>query len=82
MPSALVLPTYKSQDFYKLILQYCDVKRLSESRTKAYKTLARQLCRFELYQQAIVDSHFALNYDALTTDDLMLSVHLYPGRLS
>lgn len=70
MPSAPVAPAYESQDFYKLILQYCEVKRLSDSRTKTYKTLARQLRRFELYQQAIVNSHFVLNYDALTTDDL------------
>lgn len=70
MPSAPVSPTYESQDFFKLIIQYCEVKRLSKSRTKTYKTLARQLRRFELYQQAIVNSHFVLNYDALTTDDL------------
>lgn len=63
-------PGYESQDFYKLIMQYCSVKRLSDSRTKTYKTLARQLRRFELYQQATVNSHFVLNYDALTTDDL------------
>lgn len=70
MPSAPFVSTYESQDFYKLILQYCEVKRLSVSRTKAYKTLARQLRRFELYQQAVVNSHFVLNYDSLTTEDL------------
>lgn len=70
MPSTPITPSYESQDFYKLILQYCEVKRLSESRTKTYKTLARQLRRFELYQQAIVNPRFVLNYDALTTDNL------------
>ena len=71
MPSTLSTTiSYESQDFYKLILQYCEVKRLSDSRTKTYKTLARQLRRFELYQQSIVNSRFVLNYDVLTTDDL------------
>lgn len=70
LPSKPIGPVYESQDFYKLILQYSEVKRLSVSRTKTYKTLARQLRRFELYQQAVVNSHFVLNYDSLTTDDL------------
>lgn len=70
LPSEPIGPVYESQDFYKLLLQYSEVKRLSVSRTKTYKTLARQLRRFELYQQAVVNSHFVLNYDSLTTDDL------------
>ena len=64
-------PSYESHDFYKLIIQYSDVKQLSESRARTYKTLARQLRRFELYQQAIVNPRFSLNYDVLTTDDLI-----------
>lgn len=70
MPLAVSSDGYESQDFYRLIMQYCSVKRLSESRTKTYKTLARQLRRFELYQQAMFNSRFVLNYDAITTDDL------------
>lgn len=63
-------PAYESQDFYRLLVQYCEWKQLSQSRTNCYKTLARQLRRFELYQQAMVSSSFVLNYDSLTADDL------------
>jgi len=61
---------YESQDFYKLITQYCEVKHLAPSRKRTYLTLARQLRRFELYQQAVVKSDFVLNYDSLKTEDL------------
>ncbi len=63
-------PVYESQDFYRLLVLYCERKQLSESRTRCYKTLARQLRRFELYQQVMVSSSFVLNYDSLTTEDL------------
>ena len=63
-------PRYESQDFYRIILQYSQWKQLSPSRVKCYKTLARQLRRFELYQQATVSTKFVLNYDSITSDDL------------
>lgn len=63
-------PKYESQDFYKLISQYCQWKQLSASRVRCYKTLARQLRRFELYQQAMVSTSFVLNYDSIIPEDL------------
>lgn len=64
------MPAYQSQDFYKLLIQYCQWNKISASRTRCYKTLARQLRRFELYQQTMVSPCFVLNYDVMTTDDL------------
>ncbi len=63
-------PRYEKQDFYRLLILYCEWNNISESRTRCYKTLARQLRRFELYQQAMVSPSFVLNYDSLTSDDL------------
>lgn len=59
-----------SKNIYQLAEEYINVKKFSESHTKAFKVLVRALRRFELYIQVKKDQNFVLNVDTITEDNV------------
>lgn len=59
-----------SKNIYQLAEEYINVKKFSESHTKAFKVLVRALRRFELYIQVKKDQNFVLDVDTITEDNV------------
>lgn len=61
---------YAKHSFYLEVVRYCERHDLADSRTRVYKVLGRQVCRFELYLQKTRNPDYDFDYNCVTSDDI------------